>query len=145
MATRKLGYNILFQIDNGDGTYKLFGGTTENTFDLSAKTKESIAKEDKGTSSTVITGYDHAYSVKGLVEINEVGEEGDRMDQSAIIDLILNSTVVDVAYGGSETGDAIYKGKAICEKYSESTNSEDEATYDASFKGNGKLTKSTRA
>ena len=45
------GYNILFR--QGE---KLFAGTTSNTFTLTPKVKESLTKEDKGTTNKIVTG-----------------------------------------------------------------------------------------
>ena len=49
------GYDIIFQAVVGEQK-KLFAGTKSNNFNLNPKVKESITKEDKGTSNKKITG-----------------------------------------------------------------------------------------
>ena len=51
------GYDIIFQAVIGEQK-KLFAGTKSNNFNLNPKVKESITKEDKGTSNKKITGYE---------------------------------------------------------------------------------------
>ena len=63
------GYDIIFQAVVGEQK-KLFAGTKSNNFNLNPKVKESITKEDKGTSNKKITGYDTEFTVDGVMEIN---------------------------------------------------------------------------
>ena len=68
------GYDIIFQAVVGEQK-KLFAGTKSNNFNLNPKVKESITKEDKGTSNKKITGYDTEFTVDGVMEINEAEEK----------------------------------------------------------------------
>jgi len=145
MAAKVLGYNILFRQYISAGVFKVFGGTTSNSFDLTAITKESITKEDAGTKQQTVTGYEAEFSVEGLVEINAAGDTTTRIDKDTLIGFILNKTVISFYYGTTATGNKQYSGSAICTKYSESSNSEDEATYSASFKLSGALTVNTNS
>ena len=112
------GYDIIFQAVVGEQK-KLFAGTKSNNFNLNPKVKESITKEDKGTSNKKITGYDTEFTVDGVMEINEAEEKTKR----------------------PAPGNTVYKGKMVITGYSENTDAEGEATYSLNCSGITKLTK----
>lgn len=133
------GFEIIFQAEIG-GQKKLFAGTTSNTFSINPKVKESITKEDKGTTNKKITGYDTEFTVEGVMEINEEEEKTTRLDVHDIIALVTAGEPVDYVYGGTAEGDKIYKGKMVITAYSETTDAEGEATYSLTCAGITKLT-----
>ena len=126
------GYDIIFQAVVGEQK-KLFAGTKSNNFNLNPKVKESITKEDKGTSNKKITGYDTEFTVDGVMEINEAEEKTKRLDRNDVIDLVMA--------GDPTPGHTAYKGKMVIPGYSESTDAEGEATYSLNCSGITKLTK----
>lgn len=132
------GYNILFK--QGE---KLFAGTTSNTFTLTPKVKESLTKEDEGTTNKVVTGYDTEFTVDGVMELNEEGQEENRLDREDIIALVKAGVPLDFVYGNPAAGSKVQKGKMIVTSYSETTNAEGEATYSLSCSGVSKLTEET--
>lgn len=134
------GYDIIFQAEVG-GQKKLFAGTKSNSFNINPKVKESITKEDKGTSNKKITGYDTEFTVEGVMEINETDEKTKRLDRIDLIDLVTAGDPLDYAYGNPAPGNTIYKGKMVITSYSESTDAEGEATYSLNCAGISKLTK----
>ena len=123
------GYDIIFQAVIGEQK-KLFAGTKSNNFNLNPKVKESITKEDKGTSNKKITGYDTEFTVDGVMEINEAEEKTKRLDRNDVIDLVMAGDPIEFVYG-----------KMVITGYSESTDAEGEATYSLNCSGITKLTK----
>lgn len=134
------GYDIIFQAEVG-GQKKLFAGTKSNNFSLNPKVKESITKEDRGTSNKKITGYDTEFTVDGVMEINEEAEKTIRLDRNDVIDLVMAGDPLDFVYGNTAPGNIVYKGKMVITNYSESTDAEGEATYSLNCSGISKLTK----
>ena len=128
------GFNILFR--QGD---KLFAGTTSNTFTLTPKVKESLTKEDKGTTNKIVTGYDSEFSADGVMEINEEEQKAKRIDREDIIKLAKAGEVLDFIYGDPAVGSTVQKGKMIITSYSETTNADGEATYSLSCSAVSKL------
>ena len=103
--------------------------------------KESITKEDKGTSNKKITGYDTEFTVDGVMEINEAEEKTKRLDRNDVIDLVMAGDPIEFVYGNPAPGNTAYKGKMVITGYSESTDAEGEATYSLNCSGITKLTK----
>ena len=120
------GFNILFR--QGE---KLFAGTTSNTFTLTPKVKESLTKEDKGTTNKIVTGYDSEFSADGVM--------AKRVDREEIIKLAKAGEVLDFIYGDPAVGSTVQKGKMIITSYSETTNADGEATYSLSCSAVSKL------
>ena len=134
------GYDIIFQAVIGEQK-KLFAGTKSNNFNLNPKVKESITKEDKGTSNKKITGYDTEFTVDGVMEINEAEEKTKRLDRNDVIDWVMAGDPIEFVYGNPAPGNTAYKGKMVITGYSESTDAEGEATYSLNCSGITKLTK----
>jgi hypothetical protein len=140
MTKRKMGWEILFRQKTGASTYKYFAGTTANGFDLTPEIKESITKADVGQKKKRISGYTSEFSVDGMYEVNEAADEATSIDVHDMIGFILNKTELEFSYGTSTVGETSYTGKAIMTKYSEKSDSENEATYSCSFALTGALT-----
>lgn len=131
------GYNIILKF--GD---KLIAGTTANTFSITPKVKDSLTKEDKGTTRKVVTGYDSELSIEGIMEINSEEQKMTRLDRDDIIDMVTKGDPIEFVYGELEAGKTQYNGSLIINSYSESTNADGEATYSVSCSVITKLTKS---
>ncbi|MFP4365523.1 MAG: phage tail tube protein [Bacteroidales bacterium] len=144
MATDVTGYNILLKIDY-DGTSKYLGGVTDENFTINARTKERIRKEDNGIQKVVKTGYDVEFSINGVSEINESGDETTRLDKTDMIDMMMDvvNQELDYVYGpkSPSTGDITYTGTLLVMSYAESTNADGEATFTLNCRGNSGLTK----
>jgi predicted secreted protein len=132
------GYNVVLKVNE-----KLIAGTTANTFNINPKVKDSLTKEDKGTTRKVVTGYDSEFSVEGIMELNTEEQKATRLDRDEVIDLTLAGEPIPFVYGDIETGRTKYTGELIVTSYSESTNADGEATYSINCAVITKLTKET--
>ena len=137
---KMIGYNIVLRTGTGPAA-KLFAGTTSNTFNLTAKVKESITKEDHGTTNSIVTGYDTEMTVDGVMELNEEEQKATRADREDIMEMVMAGNPVDFVYGDPASKSTVRKGKMILTSYSETTDAEGEATYSLSCKVITKLEK----
>lgn len=140
MSTKQKGYNFIFTVGG-----KKYAGTTENTFSITPKTKESITKDDNGQSQIESDGYDSEITVKGIMALTEVGEVSTHLDFVDIRAAVKAGDPVACVYGGKTSGDATESGNYIITSYSENTGSEDYGQFDATFKLSGELTTGTRS
>lgn len=124
-----LGFNLVMKVQE-----KILAGTTSNSFSITPVVKESKTKEDKGHTSAVVTGYGCEFSVDGVVEVNETEQGTARLDRNDIIKMVKAGEAIPFAYGEHKSGNTLQKGKAICTKYDEKSDSDNEATYSMSFK-----------
>lgn len=130
------GYNIAFKV-NG----KTFAGRTQDDLTITPTTKESITKDDQGQRQIMVTGNEVTFSCQGMVEVS--GSSTSRMLRDDIIDMALatgSGAVYPFVYDCE--GGQSYSGNAVCTGYSESSNSEDTATWTISFKVSGSMTAS---
>jgi len=141
------GYDIILRKteDDGEGgiTEKFFAGTISNSFGISPEVKESLTKADKGFKKPKVVGYQYEFGIEGLVSVKDDGETTDDLSKEDIIDMTTDGEEFDFVYGGTESGEKTRTGKLIITNYSESSNSEDEATYSVSCRGTVPLAKST--
>lgn len=131
------GYNIAFQVNS-----KTMLGRTQDDLSISANTKESLTKDDAGEKRVSVTGHEITFSCSGLIDFNAGTGTATKLDRDDIIALALvkgSSAPVPVVYS-CQGGDS-YTGSAIITGYTESSNSEDEATYTINFRISGALTK----
>lgn len=129
-----IGYNIAFKA-NG----KTFCGRTQDDLTIAATVKESITKDDQGEQQVVVVGHDVTFSCSGIIVVGET--EATKLNRDEIIALSLlkgANAVVPIVY--TVEGGATYKGNAIITNYTESSNSEDNATYGIDFRVTGGLT-----
>lgn len=129
-----LGYNIAFKA-NG----KTFCGRTQDDLTIAANVKESLTKDDQGETQVVVSGHDITFSCSGIIVVGD--STATKLDRDAIIALALlkdAAAVVPIVY--SVAGGATYGGNAIITNYTESSNSEDNATYTIDFRVTGGLT-----
>ena len=128
------GYNIALTIGG-----KTLCGRTQDDLTIAAKVKESITKDDEGETQRRITGHDVSFSVSGLIEVgNSVATKLDRDDVIAMALAKGSSAEVTVVYSCAN-GDS-YTGTAIITNYTESSNSEDDATYGLDLQISGEFT-----
>ena len=117
------GYNIALQVDG-----KTLAGRTQDDLSISAVTKESITKDDKGNGNQTVTGHNVTFRAAGLMD-NTTGE-ATKLTRDKVIEMSLRTgddAIIPVRYG--EDGGKIYGGNAIITGYTESTNAQGEATY----------------
>ena len=130
------GYNVLFKLHD-----KTLVGETSSSLDISAKVKESLAKEDKGNTQREVTGHDVTFSVNGIMELNESTGTVSSLDSDELIAEALKtgeSSLISFVY--TRGGGKAYKGKAIITSYSESADAEGNATYTLNCSVSGYLT-----
>ena len=130
------GYNIVLKVNN-----KLLAGTTSNTFNINPKVKDSLTKEDKGTTRKVVTGYDSDFTVDGVMELNAEEQKATRLDREDIMDMALAGEEHSFVYGDPATGKVTRTGKFVITGYSENTTAEGEATYSLNCGVTSKLEK----
>lgn len=136
------GFDIVFKAGG-----KLFAGTKSNSFNINSKVKESLTKEDRGTTRKRVVGYDTDFGIDGVMQVRESADTNTatHADRDDIIAMITAGNELDYVYGSVGSGDKSYKGKMIITSYSESTDAEGEATYSISCQGTSKLTTETNA
>lgn len=128
------GYNVALMV-NG----KTLVGRTQDDLTISALTKESITKDEKGNKLSVITGHEVTFRCAGIMEID--GDNSQKLDRDAIIDLALatgEEAEIEVTYGPEDGTE--YHGTAVITGYSESTSAEGDATYTLDLKISGAFT-----
>ena len=117
------GYNVALQV-NG----KTLAGRTQDDLSISAVTKESLTKDDKGNAQQKVTGHNVTFKASGLMD-NTTGEAA-KLTRDEVIAMSLltgDDAIIPVRYGAE--GGQIYGGNAIITGYTESTNAQGEATY----------------
>ena len=127
------GYNIALKV-NG----KTLAGRTQDDLNITAKTKDSLTKDDKGNANEAVTGHDVTLKAAGLMDNTDGGATKLTRDEVIALSLLTgdNAKVV-VKYGAD--GGKIYGGNAIITGYSESTNAQGEATYGLDLKISGEF------
>ncbi len=126
------GYNIAFKVGG-----KTFAGRTQDDLTITPTTKESITKDDQGQKQIKVTGYEVTFSCQGMVEVT--GSSTSKMLRDDIIDMAL-TTGSSYQFVYDCDGGKSYSGICVCTGYSESSNSEDTATWTVSFKVSGAMT-----
>ena len=128
------GYNIALTIGG-----KTLCGRTQDDLTIAAKVKESITKDDEGETQRRVTGHDVSFSVSGLIVVGNT--EATKLDRDDVMALALakgSNAEVTVVYSCA-SGDS-YTGTAIITNYTESSNSEDDATYGLDLQISGDFT-----
>lgn len=139
--TRVLGYNIALKL----GTKTCLGRTQED-LTVTPTVKESITKDDAGSKKFAVTGQEVTFKVTGLITFDSTTGSTTTMDGDDLLEQSLktgSAAEISAQYYRGANGDA-YAGTVIMTGYSESSNSEDEATYTADFKVTGSFTKVTQ-
>lgn len=136
--TPVLGYNIALKIGG-----KTIIGRTQDDLTIAARTKESITKDDNGSRNVSIVGHDVSFSCQGLIDVTTAGDTT-KMNRDDVIELALktgSAAVVAVVYT-TASGDT-YNGNAVITNYTESSNSEDDATFGLDLQVTGTFSKSS--
>ena len=136
MSTPVAGYNIAFKI--GGST---FAGRTQDDLTIAARTKESITKDDQGSTQSSINGHDITFRATGLVDVTGGTNILDRDD--IIEDVLKTGSSAILAFTYTTTGGKVLSGNCVITNYSESSNAEDDATYTIDLRTTGAVTFAT--
>ena len=139
MGTKILGYNIALKVND-----KTVLGVTQDDFNIATRMKESLTKADRGNTQRTITGRDFTFTSTGMVEVKATGETAtslDRDDMIALTGLVGSAAVIPFVY--TSEGMKSYSGHCVITGYSESSNSEDEATFTLNLQSSGELVEVT--
>lgn len=128
------GYNISFKI--GD---KVLAGRTQDDLTIAARTKESLTKDDQGSTQVAVSGHDITFRATGLVNISSSTDKVYR--DSFIADALKTGNSATLSFKYLATGGDGYSGSCIITNYSESSNASDDATYTIDFRVTGAMTK----
>ena len=133
------GYNIALKLDS-----KTILGRTQDDLSISSTTKTSLTKDDGGDSKEKVIGHEVTFACNGLIDFNPSSGVTSKLDRDDIMALALaKGTAAEVSVQYVCPGGDTYEGKAIVQSYSESSNSEDYATYTVNFKISGSFTKTS--
>lgn len=136
--TPVLGYNIALQIGG-----KTIIGRTQDDLTIAARTKESITKDDNGNRNVSIVGHDVSFSCQGLIDVTS-SSDATKINRDDVIELALktgSAAIVAVRY--TTTSGDTYRGNAVITNYTESSNSEDDATFGLDLQVTGTFSKVT--
>ena len=133
MSTPVAGYNIAFKI--GGST---FAGRTQDDLTIAARTKDSITKDDQGSTQSSINGHDITFRATGLVDVTGGTNILDRDD--IIEDVLKTGSSAILAFTYTTTGGKVLSGNCVITNYSESSNAEDDATYTIDLRTTGAVT-----
>ena len=128
----ELGYNIAFKVNN-----KTFAGRTQDDLTITPTIKESITKDDAGQKNSAVTGKEVTFSCQGLVVLTDTAT-------TKLVELALaTGATAIIPFKYQATSGKVLSGNCIITGYSESSNSEDEATYSVDLKSTGAITFAT--
>lgn len=132
--TRVKGFNIILKLND-----KKVVGTTSNSLGVKPKMKESLIKDDLGTSQSEQVGYDTDLSISGLVILDDAATPV-QMQLDELMEAAIAGTVIPFVY--NRTGSNVtWSGNLKITDYKEDSDSENIATYSVSCKVDGALTK----
>ena len=135
----ELGYNIAFKI----GT-KTLAGRTQDDLTITPTIKESITKDDAGNKNQQVSGQEVTFSCQGLVNLSNPTGITNRLTRDEIVEMTLETGAdAELNFTYAASSGKQLSGKCVITGYSESSNSEDEATYTVDFKTSGTLTFAT--
>lgn len=136
MATPVPGYNIAFKIGN-----KTLAGRTQDDLTIAAKTKESLTKDDGGSTQVSITGHDVTFRATGLIDVTS-GSASILDRDDIIVDVLKTGSQAILAFTYTTASGKTLSGNCVITNYSESSNSSDDATYTVDFRVTGAVTAS---
>lgn len=128
------GFNFAFKVDE-----KTLAGRTQDDLNISAITKESQTKDDRGNTNSKVTGHDVTIRVAGIIDAGS----GKNIGRDEIIGMSLltgDEAILPVKYGPDKGEGKVYSGNAVITGYSESTAADGSATYSLDFKVIGAFT-----
>ena len=133
------GYNIAFKLNN-----KTLAGRTQDDLTITPTTKESITKDDQGNKQSMVIGQEITFAAQGMVEVSTTGASPGattKLTRDDLIEMALktgSAAVFPFVY--SCAGGKSYSGNCVCTGYTESSNSEDTASWTMNFKVSGSMT-----
>lgn len=133
------GYNIAFKLNN-----KTLAGRTQDDLTITPTTKESITKDDQGNKQSMVIGQEVTFAAQGMVEVSTTGAAPGtttKLTRDDLIEMALktgSAAVIPFVY--SCAGGKSYSGNCVCTGYTESSNSEDTASWTMNFKVTGAIT-----
>ena len=130
------GYNIAFKIGN-----KTLAGRTQDDLTIAAKTKESLTKDDGGSTQVSITGHDVTFRATGLIDVTS-GSSSILDRDDIIVDVLKTGAQAILAFTYTTASGKTLSGNCVITNYSESSNSSDDATYTVDFRVTGAVTAS---
>ena len=130
------GYNIAFKIGN-----KTLAGRTQDDLTIAAKTKESLTKDDGGSTQVSITGHDVTFRATGLIDVTS-GSSSILDRDDIIVDVLKTGSQAILAFTYTTASGKTLSGNCVITNYSESSNSSDDATYTVDFRVTGAVTAS---
>ena len=136
MTTPVPGYNIAFKIGN-----KTLAGRTQDDLTIAAKTKESLTKDDGGSTQVSITGHDVTFRATGLIDVTS-GSSSILDRDDIIVDVLKTGAQAILAFTYTTASGKTLSGNCVITNYSESSNSSDDATYTVDFRVTGAVTAS---
>lgn len=131
------GYNIAFKVGE-----KTIAGRTQDDLNITPTTKESQTKDDKGNKNLIVVGHETTFSCQGLMEIKTAGPavSTTKLYRDEVIALVLKKGEdAAISFVYSCEGGQSYKGKCVVTGYTESSNSEDTASWTINFKVTGAM------
>lgn len=132
-----IGYNIGMKIGG-----KTILGRTQDDLKITSVIKESITKDDEGVKNSVVTGHEVSFTVAGEVMINNGVQTS--VDRDALLAMsLLTGTQAEIPFTYACVGGRTLTGICVITDFSESSNSEDNATYNINCKSTGPVTLST--
>jgi len=137
---RQKGYNIILKLNS-----KKVVGVTSNSFGIKPKIKESLIKDDLGSSQSENTGYTADFSISGLMAVNEAADEAGYLDIVDLRTAAKSGTILPFVYGGFAVGAATESGNLIITDYKEDTDSENVGTFSVTCSLSGTMTSGTVA
>lgn len=135
------GFNISAKVGG-----KTLLGRTQDDFNISAVTKESITKDDRGNTRRRVTGHDVSLSMSAIYSVNTATGTTTQLDRDEVLKMALltgDAARVAIEYGPDSGGD-VYTGYAVITGYKESSNATDEATISIDLSVDGALTKKAK-
>jgi len=132
------GFNIILKLNN-----KKVIGTTQNSLGIKPKMKESLIKDDLGTSQSEQVGYDTDISITGLVLLDDAVSPV-QLSLDELMEAAIAGTQIPFVYQRMDST-VTWSGTLKITDYKEDSDSENIATYSVSCKVDGALTKGTAA
>ena len=128
------GYNIAFMLND-----KTLAGRTQDDLTITPTTKESITKDDQGNKQSMVIGQEVTFAAQGMVEVSTTGSIT-KLTRADLTEMALktgSAAVYPFVYACA--GGKSYSGNCVCTGYTESSNSEDTASWTMNFKVTGSM------
>ena len=132
----EFGYNIAFKINS-----KTLAGRTQDDLNITPTIKESITKDDSGNKRQEVVGHEVTFAAQGLVVLTNPQGTTNRLTRDDVMELSLaKGSEAKIPFSYAASSGKVLSGNCVITGYTESSNSEDEATYSVNFKVDGDVT-----